>query len=86
VAVVSSVELAVVHSPLVPLPGVITLLLVPGATVMSMLETRSANSAARVVLAVCLSMMAIMVVGGVTSLLDDHLSISVRWRTFQGVF
>jgi len=76
VAVVSSVALAVVHSPLVPLPGVITLLLVPGATVMSILKTRSASTAARVVLAVCLSLMVIMIVGGVASLLGPHLGIA----------
>ena len=76
VAVVSSVALAIAHSPLVPLPGVITLLLIPGATVMSMLETRSTNTAARVVLAVCLSMMVIMVVGGVASLLGPHIGIA----------
>ncbi|MHB8379023.1 MAG: hypothetical protein ACYDB2_03765 [Acidimicrobiales bacterium] len=76
VAMAASAALAVVHSPLVPLPGVITLLLVPGATIMSMLETRSANPAARVVLAVCLSMMVIMVVGGVASLLGPHIGVA----------
>lgn len=82
VAVVSSVALAVVHSPLVPLPGVITLMLIPGATVMSILGTRSANTAARVVLAVCLSMMVIMVVGGMASLLGPRIGIAHPLNAF----
>lgn len=75
-AVVSSIILALVHSPLEPLPGVGTLLLIPGAAVMSNLRTRPANSAGRIVLAVCLSMMVIMVVGGVASLLGPPLGIA----------
>jgi uncharacterized membrane protein len=43
---------------------------------MSILKTRSASTAARVVLAVCLSMMVIMVVGGAASLLGPHLGIA----------
>jgi uncharacterized membrane protein len=73
---VLSICLAVVHSPLVPLPGVLTLLLVPGAAVMTMLRTRPAHGAARVVLAASLSMMVIMVVGGVASLLGPHVGLS----------
>jgi len=76
VALVLSIGLALCHSPLVPLPGVFTLLLVPGAAVMSALRTRPANVAGRLVLAVCLSMMAIMVVGGVVSLIGPHVGIA----------
>jgi uncharacterized membrane protein len=76
VAVVSSLVLALVHSALAPLPGVVTVLLVPGAFVMSLLKTRPANTAGRLVLAVCLSMMAIMVEGGVASFLGPIVGIS----------
>jgi uncharacterized membrane protein len=76
VALVLSVGLSLAHSPLVPLPGVITLLLVPGAAVMSLLKTRPATTAGRVVLAVSLSMMAIMVVGGVASLIGPHVGVT----------
>jgi len=76
VSLVLSVGMALCHSPLVPLPGVVTILLIPGATVMSALRVRPANSAGRIVLAVCLSMMAIMVVGGVASLLGPHLGLA----------
>jgi len=75
-ALVLSVSLGVSHSPLVPLPGVVTLLLVPGAAVMSLLKTRPAKTAGRLVIAVCLSMMVIMVVGGVASLLGPHVGLS----------
>ncbi|HEV3187373.1 MAG TPA: hypothetical protein VGZ04_04915 [Acidimicrobiales bacterium] len=75
-ALLLSVVLSLVHSPLVPLPGVVTMLLVPGAVVMSLLKTRPANTAGRLVLAVCLSMMVIMVVGGVASLLGPHLALA----------
>ena len=71
-----SLGLALSHSPLVPLPGVITLLLVPGAAVMSVLRSRPANTAGRVVLAVSLSMMVIMVVGGVASLLGPYVGLA----------
>ena len=75
-AVVLSVALALCHSPLVPLPGVVTLLLVPGAVLMSALRTRPANIAARLVLAACLSMTVVMVVGGVASLLGPRIGVA----------
>lgn len=75
-AVVSSVVLALTHSPVAPLPGVVTLLMLPGATVLSYFETRPASVAGRVILAVCLSMMTVMVVGGLASLLLPHLGIA----------
>jgi uncharacterized membrane protein len=71
-----SVALALAHSPLTPVPGVVTLLLVPGAVIMSLLDARPGGTAGRVVLAVCLSMMTIMVVGGVVSLIGPHLGIA----------
>ncbi|MCU1362463.1 MAG: hypothetical protein JWM55_291 [Acidimicrobiaceae bacterium] len=71
-----SVCLDVVHSPLAPLPGVLTLIFVPGATVMSILRTRSSHTSGRVVLAVSLSMMVIMVVGGAASLLGPLVGVS----------
>ncbi len=43
---------------------------------MSMLRTRPAQIPARLVLAVCLSMMAVMVEGGVASLLLSHMGVS----------
>ena len=75
-ALVSSVALGAVHSPLTPLPGVVTILLIPGATVMSILRTRPAKVEGRVVLAVCLSMMVVMVVGGAASLLGPHFGVA----------
>ncbi len=75
-ALVLSVVLAAIHSPLTPLPGVLTILLIPGAAVMSILGTRPAKIEGRVVLAVCLSMLAIMVVGGAASLLGPHVGIA----------
>lgn len=75
-ALISSVALAAIHSPLTPLPGVVTILFVPGAAVMSILRTRPASSAGRAVLAVCLSMLVVMVVGGTASLLGPHIGIS----------
>jgi uncharacterized membrane protein len=75
-ALALSVVLGAVHSPLVPLPGVVTLLIIPGASIMATLRTRPANVAARVVLGVCLSMMFVMVVGGVISLLGPHVGIA----------
>jgi uncharacterized membrane protein len=75
-ALVLSIALALCHSPLVPLPGVVTLLLVPGAVVMSALRTRPANIAARLVLAVCLSMMVVMVVGGLVSLIGPVVGLA----------
>lgn len=71
-----SFALALAHSPLTPLPGVVTLLLVPGAAIMSLLDARPGSTAGRVVLAVCLSMMTVMVVGGVVSLVGPHLGIA----------
>ncbi|MGH9918785.1 MAG: hypothetical protein ACRD6W_07965, partial [Nitrososphaerales archaeon] len=71
-----SVTLALVHSPVAPLPGVATLLVLPGAAILSFLETRPASIAGRLILAVSLSIMAVMVVGGVASLLLPHLGIA----------
>jgi len=93
-ALVSSPVLTFLHSPLAPLPGVATLLFVPGAAVMSSLQTRPATTAGRMVLAVCLSMTAVMVVGGVASILGPHLGVrqpldalpqSVIWITLAMV-
>jgi uncharacterized membrane protein len=75
-SVLASIVLTLIHSPLAPVPGVATLLLVPGAAVMSLLHTRPSNTAGRVVLAVCLSMMAIMVVGGLASYLGPVVGIA----------
>ncbi|HVA99851.1 MAG TPA: hypothetical protein VNE42_01125 [Acidimicrobiales bacterium] len=76
VAAAASVLLAIYHSPLVPLPGVATLLLIPGAAIMSAIWTRPASIAGRMVLAVSLSLMVIMVVGGIASLLGPHLGLA----------
>ena len=73
---VLSVGLALSHSPIAPLPGVITMFLIPGASVMAALKTRPGNTAGRVVLAVCLSMTVIMVVGGAASILGPHLGLA----------
>jgi uncharacterized membrane protein len=75
-ALVSSVALGAAHSPLTPLPGVVTILLIPGATVMSMLRTRPAKVEGRAVLAVVFSMMVVMVVGGVASLFGPYFGIA----------
>jgi uncharacterized membrane protein len=76
VAVVWSIILSLVHSPLAPLPGVVTVFLVPGASLMSLLKTRPANAPGRLVLAVCLSMIAIMVEGGLASLFGPVVGIA----------
>lgn len=76
VALVTSVVLGALHSPLTPLPGVLTMLVIPGAAVMSILRIRPANAEGRAVLAVCLSMLVIMVVGGVVSLILPHVGIA----------
>jgi hypothetical protein len=75
-ALVLSIALAVAHSPLTPLPGVVTILVIPGAMLMSMLRTRPAKVAGRVVLAVVFSMMIVMVVGGLASLLGPCVGIA----------
>lgn len=75
-AAVLTVGLALSHSPLVPLPGVVTILIIPGAAVMSNLRTRPVHTDGRVVLAVSLSILAIMVVGGVASELGPHLGVA----------
>lgn len=67
-AVLLAVGLALVHSPLQPLPGVMTLLVVPGAAVLTSLRTRPATTAGRLVLAVSLSLLVVMVVGGASSI------------------
>jgi uncharacterized membrane protein len=74
--VVLSVALTLAHSPLAPLPGVVALLLLPGAAVLSLLRARPASPAGRLVLAVSLSMTVIMVVGGGASLLGPHLGVA----------
>jgi uncharacterized membrane protein len=51
-------------------------MLFPGAAIMSALGTRPANTAGRVVLAVSLSLTAIMVVGGIVSLLGPHVGVA----------
>jgi uncharacterized membrane protein len=76
VALVTSEVLTLMNSPLVPLPGLIALVLVPGAAIMSTLHTRPANTAGRLVLAITLSLMVIMVVGGVASLLGPHMGVA----------
>jgi uncharacterized membrane protein len=75
-ALVLSVALGAVHSPITPLPGVVTILVIPGAAVMSILRTRPASIEGRVVLGVCLSMLVVMVVGGAASLLGPHFGIA----------
>jgi len=52
-----------------------TILLVPGATVMSLLGFRPAKTAGRIVVAVCLSLMVIMIVGAIVSLLGPHIGL-----------
>jgi len=52
------------------------MLLIPGAAVMSALRTRPANIPGRLVLAVCLSMAVIMIVGGVASLLGPRVGLA----------
>jgi uncharacterized membrane protein len=76
VAVLASIALSLSHSPLVPLPGIVTIFLIPGAAVMSNLRTRPAHTSGRMVLAVCLSMMVIMVEGGVASVLGPLLGLA----------
>jgi uncharacterized membrane protein len=76
VSLVLSVALAFAHSPLTPLPGVVTMLLIPGASVLANLRTRPATIGGRVVLSVVLSMMVIMVVGGLASLIGPHVGVA----------
>jgi uncharacterized membrane protein len=75
-ALVSSVVLSLIHSPIAPLPGVVTLLFIPGAAVLSNLGTRPANTAGRIVLAVCLSMTVVMVIGFVASVMGQPIGIA----------
>jgi uncharacterized membrane protein len=75
-ALVLSVALAFAHSPLAPLPGVVTILLLPGAAVLVGLRARPGTTAGRIVLAVCLSMTTVMVVGGVASLIGPPLGLA----------
>ncbi len=76
VALALSITLDLSRSPLRPLPGVVTLLLLPGAAVLVALQTRPAKPAGRLVLAVSLSMVAIMVVGGLASLFGPPLGLA----------
>jgi uncharacterized membrane protein len=76
ISLVLSIALKLAHSPLAPLPGVVTLLLLPGAAIMARLRTRPANPAARLVLSVSLSAMVVMVVGGLASLVLPHVGLS----------
>ena len=75
-AFVVSLGLKLTHSPLLPVPGVITMLVIPGAAMMSVLGARPANTAGRLVLAVCLSMVVIMVVGAAASLIGPHFGVA----------
>jgi uncharacterized membrane protein len=76
VTIVTSAVLVRMHSPLVPLPGLVALVLIPGAAIMSALHTRPVNTAGRLVLAVTLSLMVIMVVGAVASVLGPHVGVA----------
>ena len=76
VAFFLSVGLKISHSPLRPLPGVITLLLIPGASVLSVLQTRPSRTAGRLVLAVSMSMVVIMVVGCAMSVVGPYLGVA----------
>jgi uncharacterized membrane protein len=76
IALASSILLVKLHSPLAPLPGVISLLLIPGAAILAVLKTRPGSTAGRLILAVCLSLMVIMVVGAVASLLGPHIGVA----------
>ena len=76
VALVLSAWLTASHSPLRPLPGVITMLLIPGAWVMNVLHCRPSSTSGRLALAVSLSMMVIMVVGFVASVVGPHLGVA----------
>ena len=64
------------HSPIAPLPGVVTLLFVPGAAILSTFEIRPANTAGRIVLSVCLSMTVVMIVGFVASVIGQPIGIA----------
>ena len=72
----TSFLLSRMHSPIEPLPGVVTILLIPGASLMSALRARPARTTGRIVLAVCLSLTVIMIVGGVASLLGPHVGLA----------
>ncbi len=76
VVVALSVALALSHSPLAPFPGVVTMLVLPGASVMGALRARPSNTSGRLVLAVSLSMLAIMVVGCSASLIGPYLGLA----------
>jgi uncharacterized membrane protein len=75
-AVIASMVLAFMHSPIAPVPGVITMLLLPGAWVMSMLRARPVTTAGRLVLAVCLSMSVVMLVGFAASVVGPALGVA----------
>ncbi len=76
IVVVLSILLTHSHSPVRPLPGVVTILLLPGAWVMSAFRTRPSNTSGRLVLAVCLSMLAIMVIGFAASVIGPHVGLA----------
>ena len=76
VALVLSACLAHTHSPLLPLPGVVTILLIPGAWVMTVLKCRPSNASGRLALAVSLSMLVIMVVGFIASEIGPSLGLA----------
>lgn len=85
-ALLSSIALAFAHSPLTPLPGVVTILLIPGAAVLSVSRARPSNLEGRLILSVCISMLVIMVVGGGASFIAPHLGIAQPLDTVtQGV-
>lgn len=75
-ALVASVILSIMHSPIAALPAVVTMLVIPGAALLSCLHTRPLNIPARVVLSVCLSMMIIMLEGLAASLILQPLGVS----------
>jgi uncharacterized membrane protein len=75
-ALVLTGALTLAHSPLIPLPGVITMMILPGATVMSFIHARPANNSGRFVIAVSLSMLVIMVVGLAVSVVGPTVGIA----------
>jgi uncharacterized membrane protein len=75
-ALVLTIALALTHSPIAPLPGVLTMLLLPGASLLANLNTRPSNTDGRVVLSICLSMTVIMVVGYLASVIGPPIGLA----------
>ncbi len=67
--------LALMHSPLQSLPGVVTMLIIPGAAVLTALGARPRGTTGRLVLSVCLSLLVIMSVGGAISLVGPLIGV-----------